>query len=692
MQVEKEIALGVQEQSEALRNEIARRERLRNGMRIISSVTALIIIGFAGWYLLQFYQASEATKQIRTGIAKQHVSTTKRLVQNAEARRLPRYSSALASAIEEARVYLSSVAGAFNQALQHLEEFETLSAAGSFPNSDPISQFLDVPWSPHWQNEDFAESDPKTVNAVFEKLEKEVAALPVESQTPLKQRVQVSRSQLAAWFTKMAQKNLHRLESGMDVFDQETKPALDKEQSIVDFRKVLDVAINNADSWNRAAGISHAAFELPPEVARRLQATEATLAALKSGILTCEAAIAEMDKAKSAEDFNTALEKLGASNLTSIKEISDARTSLAVKTTPNAIISSLLFPHDPSAWGDCTKGGEAMEMHPQKLLSAENAAYDKLLNDSNSDKIFQARIQGNPSRIIYSANEGLSERTTPVGTKVFSGKIYDPQFAPSGVKFTPRTFDSMSYENRERATEASDIRLSPFSTIYSAMFSEPFMLDNGDVVTSVWKLVDRATGARAKSPAYVAFVAQQIEALISTRPHAWAQHFAPSAKTLFKSLRDSLGGERVISGDWMIPEKSQLLEKRLGSIFSKPTSFQSEAAFYRELTTLAKAKGLEYVGYVGSDGKPVLDSLKTRPESLFGLAGSAGANTPARIFEDREGTYYALEAPIPFTPLFQFAGDRGETLQIARKAAGLSSSATPFVPPLFSGLPSSPSP
>lgn len=218
------------------------------------------------------------------------------------------------------------------------------------------------------------------------------------------------------------------------------------------------------------------------------------------------------------------------------------------------------------------------------------------------------------------------------------------------------------------------------------------MMDNGDIVHSVWEMLDRATGVEAKSPAYMAYVLQRIDDIIAVRPYAWGLHFSPGARALLASFKELGGGDRVLSGAWMLPEKSQALEKKFGGLFSKPTSFQKEAVFNQALTTATKVIGTEFAGYVGVNGQPVLANRISPPESLFGFSGSIEEHQPARIFEKQADGYKSLGKPIPFTPLLRFAGDRKASLKNALKVSGLAETTAPVPPPLFSGLLSPQSP
>ena len=662
MEVDPEVIQRVSKQVEILRAEIARLQKRRVVTISVSVLSAVVVVSLTGWYLLELSHAKEAAAQIRAETAKGHVAAAERLVHVAEAQNLPMYSGSLVSAIEEAHAFQREAAASVKLADQHLAQFETLVG-----------------------NEDFP-AGPADASTRFDALEKELARLPDENQTPFKVRMQNARELFSAWLTKEAEKNCSQLAVRLAAYEDKIKPSLEKEQSLSDFRNSLAGALAEAGEWKKAASIPHPAFELPPELSGRLEAATARLTFLKAGLDACDSAIADMSKAQDLEQFKAALTKLGESDLTFLSDIAVARVAVPVQPTTDEVIAPLLFPDDSTAWAACKNGGEAMELNPKALLPRENAAYDKLLNDSNSDKIYQASIKGKPNRIIYTVNKGLSVSSSGGGLSFYSGKIFDPQFDGNAVNFINRSLSSSSYDDRELATKVEDIRLSSFSTIYAAMSPRTFMMDNGDIVHSVWEMLDRATGAEAKSPAYMAYVLQRIEEILAVRPYAWGLHFSPGARAFLASFKELGGGDRVLSGAWMLPDKCQAMDKKFSRIFSKPTFFNKEAVFNQALTTATKIIGMEFAGYVGVDGIPVLANRISPPESLFGLSGSIEEHQPLRIFVRQEDGYKPLGKPLPFTPLLRFAGDRKASLKNALKVSGLAETNAPVSPPLFSGL------
>jgi len=665
MKVDHEVIEKVSRLVEILRSEIARLQKRRVATVSASVALAVVVVSVTGWFLLGLFRAKESAALIRTEIAARHCTAAARLASEAESKGLPRFSSELVGAIESAAVFQKSVETSVKLADSHLEEFEVLA-----------------------ERDKFGGGIPADVSDRFARLDKEITSLPGEYQTTFKTRMEKCRESLESWLASQGESNTAKLTELLDAFECKNKPLLEKDQSIVEFRTVLASASMAADAWRPLAESRLPALKIPADLASRVEITRSKLETLKSGLTQCDEALDGMARATNVKEYQEALAKLGASEMIFLSDVRAARLAQPAQPGIEEFMARLLFPDDPSAWIACKNGGEAMDLHPQTLLPREDAAYDKLLNDPYSDKIYQASITGSPDRIIYTQGAPLSSDPGADGRLDYSGKVFDPRYDGNSIKFSLRSFSSESHENSTRAKFAGDKRLSTFSTVYSAMSPKSFMANNGNIVHSVWELIDRATATNEKSPVYMAFVAQQIQDLVSVRPYAWGVHFTPGAKAFLTDVKDKLGGERIVSGSWMFPETSERAANKLGDIFSKTTSFQKEASFNRAVTVAVVNSGLDFAGYVDFAGRPVLSDKISPPDALFGLNGTINENAPARLF-DRESdgqSYRTVGTPIPLTPLFRFTGERKEVLKKAMKAAGLESLSSITLPPLFSGL------
>jgi hypothetical protein len=182
----------------------------------------------------------------------------------------------------------------------------------------------------------------------------------------------------------------------------------------------------------------------------------------------------------------------------------------------------------------------------------------------------------------------------------------------------------------------------------------------------------------------MAFVTRQIEAMMALRPNDWGLQFCPSATTRFTKLREAIGSESIPSGAWMLPDVRKKIDPLVSPIFDHPSQFLKEAEFIQILSRSCVKTEMEFAGYVGPDGKPVLWNPIANSESLWGFAGTPESPTLLRLYARKtinsESVFEPLGEPIPFSPLFRFAGDRKTTFETARRAAGL-----PFpIPPEIS--------
>jgi len=323
-------------------------------------------------------------------------------------------------------------------------------------------------------------------------------------------------------------------------------------------------------------------------------------------------------------------------------------------------------------------------------LPVEDRHYDKLLNDTHTSNIFEAEIKGRPNRTIYTEKAPLSSDKSS-STKFYSGRIYDPAYDGNVIQFQLRSMSdsSGSYDNKEYVSNASNIGPAGFSVTYQAMNLPGFISREGNVSLSAWEILDRANSASRKSPIYQAFVTQIFKQMTSVRPYAWGLHLCPSAKAQFEALDKAVSGETIVSGAWMLPNWKERLSANLSPLFAKPTSFRKEAVYIQSLAQACASGGLQYAGFVGSDGVPVLAGSITLPDSLWGMAGEPDDYKPTRVFalqKKGDSTEYAAVAKaIPFSPLFKFSGDRKAVWKRAWDASGLASTpeAKVTTPPLF---------
>lgn len=671
MEVEESVVQRVAKLVEILRSEIARLQKNRLLSVSASILVAAAFLGFAGWYLAGMYRAGEMTKEIEASVQARQIAATTKLIEDADERKLGRFSAGLVTSIENAKAWIKETTQSGKGASAHLTAFEELS-----------------------QTADFNTLPPADVYGRFQAAKKEIGELPKEQQTDLKIRLDQASGVLQEWLQTKIATSRDALEQHLAAYEKEILPSLGKEQDFVELKKASALASEEIASWDAYLNPGIEDFELPPDLTARAEGQQSKLEAIRKKIASAETALDAMKAVKDLPAFQDAISKLGNADLPAVTDIRKARLAQTLKADPNEMISSLLFPWDPAAWAAFKKGGEAAQLHPASLLPAEDRAYDGLLNDARTTGIFEADIKGRPDRTIYTEKAPLSSDVSG-STHFYSGRIYDPKFDGDVVRFQLRSLSNSenAYDNKEFVTKASHIGPAASAVIYEAMNLSGFISREGNVSLTAWDILDRANGAGRQNTIYQAFVTQALKKMTGIRPYAWGMHLSPSGKAYFETLDKALGGETITSGAWMLPKwKERFAKKEIASLFSKPTHFRNEAVYIQKLAEACANGGLEYAGFVGADGMPVLPSSTAFPESLWGLSAKADEYEPARIFSVQKKNdvpeYTPVAKAVPFTPLFKFVGDRKAAWKRAWETSGLA--ATPdakvMTPPLFADL------
>ena len=272
----------------------------------------------------------------------------------------------------------------------------------------------------------------------------------------------------------------------------------------------------------------------------------------------------------------------------------------------------------------------------------------------------------------------------------YSGRVYDPSFSYTSagdIVFIERRYKKNSVGESENIT--GPIRnegLAGFAEMYRKMDSKNFIDSDDRPQFPAWELLDRATGTGKTDPVYLAFVVQNIQAMVKLRPREWGAHFAPSFSRIADQVDELLGGNRVPVGAWM---NSSELRQKLASLNLSPTNLKSEALLNKSLAEAFKSQPLQFAGYLDAKGQPVIlksiDSLE-----LWGLSGTPKSNkaTLLATHGGESAEWNIAPKAIPFTPLFAFPGDRREALAAATKKANLRdpTQAGVAIPPLFADI------
>jgi len=617
--VEGETIQRVKRLVEFLRTEIARGQRKRLITVSVAVLASMALVSATGWWLVGMYRAGECAKEIAAAMEGGLVEGVERLVASAQERGLTRFSPSLERQIEAGRAWIVEKGGDLGLATQALESLEAIVAA------------------------EFAGTDPVSLRETEKAVHDAISALPKEQQGGLRQRLTATTEPIQTYVRLQGAGAVEEMREQVAHFETTLLAPLKSMQDIETFAGNLETAERSAATWSHNVRPDLPEFALPPALRASAEAMQGTLASLRAQFDELTTHIEAMKSAVTIEDYKLALGKAAESPLLQIEEVQKMRTAAALPPDPELMLAELLLPWQPDAWNAVKQGGEPAELHPTEILPSEDSSIEAIANDEFTKNIYMARLEGTPNRVIYTKDTPLQEGDTEEYVsyewrkfRTFSGSsVYDPEVDGPLIRFRPRNF-AANKRGEDRATSAGQKGPAPFTRIAETMRILD-MIRNTKVVISAWEMLDRANGAGVQCPVYQAFVAHHMGRMTSIRPLAWGGHFCPSGMEFLNGIRKASSGRSFRSGDWLRPAQDETLLKKIREVLPEKSYFLQEARMNRSLAMAANvAGGLQYAGFIGPDGTAVARTPAAGADSLWGMAGGAGQQKAAKLFQAKD--------------------------------------------------------
>ena len=183
-------------------------------------------------------------------------------------------------------------------------------------------------------------------------------------------------------------------------------------------------------------------------------------------------------------------------------------------------------------------------------------------------------------------------------------------------------------------------------------------------------VLDAIKDSRDGSPIFRAYLFCKLVKLMELQPDAWGLSFCPSAREHVAQIRAIVGGE-IVSGDWFVPSKANVLSEKLDRFFiaEKSLSYREQATGNLRLVQSVAKDGLRYVGFVGLAGKPIVFEAQKTAEMWGYAVGSKQPGSSSRPLR-------------PLSPLFGLPASTTEYLRNASVTVGTPTFRNPL-PPLF---------
>jgi hypothetical protein len=318
---------------------------------------------------------------------------------------------------------------------------------------------------------------------------------------------------------------------------------------------------------------------------------------------------------------------------------------------------------------------------PEIAMPAEKQIFQQLKNDP--------AISGSHQRYRLWLNDD--------GTKAVEWITSGPLDASVGWKkimaWTPSvSATSATFESREYGFFDGKYKLSPTEPVYrteligDADETAPF---NSVGLEAVWtggdsygksllEVLDSIKNSREGSPLFRAYLILRLSDLMALQPNAWGLAFCPSLRTHDMQLKSVVGGQ-LNSGDWFVSAKVNACSVKLEQFFdsTRDISYVKQAGGLLVAARTVSKEGLQYVGFIGLDGKPNYINGAAAGE-VWGY--SLTRKQPVLLANPNGGVLN--EPAVPLSPLFALTKPRKEYLT----AAGVDTNDASFqgvLPPLF---------
>jgi len=399
-----------------------------------------------------------------------------------------------------------------------------------------------------------------------------------------------------------------------------------------------------------------------------------------------EQAQTALGNASALDPYLEALDQLALSPFATAAQKTAVEGINRLQISQETLLGQLLLPNDRPAWDSLTNVTEwSASLMPEQPTSQEKDLYFKLRDDKNARDVYAYEL-------ITNARAGNPCRSHPVFVRGSmapdnggqeAGMVHDPAQFRDSLHFVHTAYSDWDYVKVQplyRTLECDSYERLRLGELIDA--------NTGNYQKPILRLFDQLNQKSRASAVFRAFVTFKLLAVANARPGEWGFQWCPGAAAHIQALT-SLGGREIQSGDWMVPERSDKLERPLQDYFEKARAapLEKQARFLQQLARETCAKGFSFAGFMDSSGHPVLRAPAPASTELCGWSNAGLATVLLRKAAGGE-SYAPLAEPAPYSPLFAFAGDRRQLLLQTLNATGYpAASAGAILPPFFGEAP-----
>lgn len=353
---------------------------------------------------------------------------------------------------------------------------------------------------------------------------------------------------------------------------------------------------------------------------------------------------------------------------------------LSLRPSLNNLKMALIFPGQSEASLPDLDQAQ-LSLMPGEVQEAERLLWSQLCEDEHIHRLRQCELQ------VLSPGGGTLSRRTVWSKGSVDGSpgltqaatLYDPERSQAALLFQRevfRRFQAELHDGGPAPEAAAFVRAGLHDLIHGtpSRFRRPLL-----------QCLDLLNTETEVSSVFRAFLALRLHRIMELQPGAWGVPWAPALAAHRQRLIE-LGAADIQSGDWLVPDVNRRLAARLEEHFrlARQVSYVRQARHLQPAILRAYREGFAFAGFVDAAGHLVLADAGEVTRELWGWRRDTRA--PGRVL----GTDAALppkgavDAALPWTPVFVFRGDPSAILRSNSEASSAEAiSMRPYLPPLF---------
>jgi hypothetical protein len=391
--------------------------------------------------------------------------------------------------------------------------------------------------------------------------------------------------------------------------------------------------------------------------------------------------LAAIQKARTVTEFSDGIKLITSSEFTILPAATAAFTVQSLDVSDETALRNLLDASNASTWAYIEKQ-QPVNFVPEVVMPAERQIFEQLNNDPAVNAFHQHYrlwLDSGGNNTADWITAGVFDDST--GWKTI--KAWTPSVSATSANFEDRDYGYFDGQYKLTPTQLI-FRLELIGALNEASAFHSVGLENvwsGDAYSKpLLEVLDSIKDSREGSPLFRAYLFLRLMDIMNLQSDAWGLTFCPAARMHEAQIKSIVGGQ-LESGDWFVAGRVNSCGEKLEQFFDsvKSISYVKQADGLLTLARAASKSGLQYVGFVGLDGKPnyITDSVAGE---VFGY--SAVSKQPVWLATKvNEGRPFK-EPAIPLSPLFSLDSPCREYLT----QAGVNPNDASFrgaLPPLF---------